>query len=180
MPENYLKKVVYLTQQKWYEMRDAGELDKNTIYITPTDNYGGVIGRQGDKGDKGDKGDSVKGDKGDKGDRGEAAFEMEIADVITLLPGQAAYMMNIGTKELQRYAVGIPTGQRGIQGMQGDKGDPGKDGGGMVEWDSLELKTDGFSVTVAGEIFSFDTEYDPEGRIAAISGGGKRRVIAYE
>ena len=50
----------------------------------------------------------------------------------------------------------------------------------MVEWDSLTLKSDGFSVSVNGEVFDFLTEYDDVGRLTAISDDVKRRVIQYE
>lgn len=170
-----LKKVVFLSQQQWYEIPQK---DPDVLYITPTDNYGGVIGERGPKGDKGDRGE--QGLPGAKGERGEAAFEMEIDSVVTLPPGQAAFLQNVGTKELQRYVVGVPSGQRGVQGERGEKGEKGDDGSGMVMWDRLVLRSDGFSVSVGGERYDFVTEHDQNGKITAITDGIKRRTIAYE
>lgn len=70
----------------------------------------------------------VQGPKGEKGD----AATVDIESTVTLGPGQAARVDNLGDSHNARLRVYIPQGQQGPQGPQGIQGPQGPTGLGLV------------------------------------------------
>lgn len=70
----------------------------------------------------------VQGPKGDKGD----AATVDVESTVTLGPGQAARVDNLGDSHNARLRIYIPQGQQGPQGPQGIQGPQGPTGLGLV------------------------------------------------
>lgn len=117
MANEYLKKVVYLSQQQWYDLKNSNSLDDSVIYTTPTDNNGGVIGEQGPIGPQG-----AQGIQGPKGDKGETALSIKVGEVTTLSSSQPATVQNVGTDTDLIIDFGIPRGLKGDTGSGGGGG----------------------------------------------------------
>lgn len=107
---------------------EANYDDVNKAFTFAFHNIRGLVGERGPRGYRGETGE--QGIQGVTGERGPAGVDgitpdIEIGDVITLLPGEQAQATITGTASHPLLNLGIP---QGAKGNTGDTGAPGADG----------------------------------------------------